>query len=258
MIADTGIAERCYQFERDHWWYRGRRRILLRLLDRFLGAGNHQIMDVGAGTGYIHAFMGRFGNVRGIESDPEFVRQARARNLNLEVMDFPRQSPPGHFDAVMLFDVLEHLPDDVHGLTTIRSMLRPGGLFFITVPALPWLYSTYDQDSGHYRRYDAPLLRRRLQQTGFEILHLTHFNTVLMPLAVAARMFRLRPGNRPPPASMVERCGGLHERDLRIPPRFVNDLLERVLGAESAWTSGPGLGTGVSLAAVARKIATGS
>jgi len=252
-VITAEAAERCYEFERDHWWYRGRRRILLRLLDRFLGPGRHQILDVGAGTGYLHSFMGRFGAVRGIESDPEFVRQARARNLNLEVMDFPRQYPRESFDVVLLFDVLEHLEDDLQGLSVIHSMLKPSGLFFMTVPALPWLYSTYDQEAGHYRRYDAPLLRKRLRQSGFQVLHLTHFNTLLMPLAVAVRLLRLRPNGSPLPSTFAERCGSLHDRDLQIPPRPLNGLLERLLGCESAWMTGPGFGTGVSLAAVCRR-----
>ncbi len=249
-----GVAERCYEVERTHWWYRGRRRILLRLLDRFLGAGDHRILDVGAGTGYLHTFLKRFGSVRGVESDPEFVRQARARNLDLDVLDFPRERPAGTYDAVMLFDVLEHLEDDLHALGVIRSLLREKGLFFITVPALSWLYSVYDQASGHYRRYDAATLKARLRRAGFEILHLTYFNSLLMPLAVAARILHLRPGNRPPPATTVERCGGLHERDLRVPSPALNWLLERILSAETSWASSRGFGTGVSLAAVARRI----
>ncbi len=38
----------------------------------------------------------------------------------------------GHFDVVSAIDVIEHVPDPVTELTRMCSLLRPGGLLFIT------------------------------------------------------------------------------------------------------------------------------
>jgi SAM-dependent methyltransferase len=255
--GSAGTTERYVHAERVHWWYRGRRRILLPLLERYLAGGGRRILDIGSGSGAMLLLLRRFGTVRGTESDPDLVRHARSQGLDIVVQDFPRQIPEGRFDVVTLFDVLEHLEDDRAALASIHGLLEPGGLLFITVPALPWLYSTYDEASGHYRRYDRNLLLGRLRETGFRLLHRTHFNTLLLPLAVAARMFRLRPGNRPPPASTCERLAALQDQDLRIPSPPVNELLALIFGAETSWASGPGLPTGVSLLAVARKEGAG-
>jgi SAM-dependent methyltransferase len=250
--AET-VAERYVRAERLHWWYRGRRRILDRLLSRFLGPGTRTILDIGSGSGMMLLLLRRFGSVRGIESDPALVRHARSQDLDIEVLQFPREVPSGRYDAVTMFDVLEHLEDDRAALKAVDGLLAPGGFLFITVPALSWLYSTYDEASGHYRRYDRDLLRRRLVERGFQLLHLTYFNTFLMPLAVAARMFRLRDGRRPPPATTCERLAALQEEDLRIPSAPVNELFAKVFAAETSLASGPGLPIGVSLVAVARK-----
>jgi len=198
----------------------------------------------------------RFGAVTGIETDPGLVRHARTLNLDISVKDFPREVPEGPFEVVTLFDVLEHLEDDLAGLAAIHRLLTGDGILFITVPSQPWLYSSYDEAAGHYRRYDQSLLRRRLVESGFRVLQMTHFNTFLMPLVVAARMFRLRDGRRPPPATTCERLGSLQDLDLKIPSPPVNEFLARIFGAETAWASGPGLPTGVSLAAVAQKVPT--
>jgi SAM-dependent methyltransferase len=251
--AAQGVAERYVHAERVHWWYRGRRRILHRLLSRYLGAGSRRILDIGSGSGMMLRMLRGFGSVRGVETDPALVRHARSNDLDVDVLEFPRELPSGLFDAVTLFDVLEHFEDDRAALQAVDGLLAPGGFLFVTVPALPWLYSTYDQASGHYRRYDRALLRRRLVERGFHLLHLTHFNTILMPLAVAARMFRLRDGRRPPPASTCERLSALQDQDLRVPSTPMNELFARLFGAETALASGPGLPIGVSLLAVARK-----
>lgn len=255
--AQAAVAERYLHAERVHWWYRGRRRILLRLMERYLEGTDRRILDIGSGSGHMLLHLQRFGSVSGIETDPVLVSHARAQNLDIHVKDFPREVPEGRFDVVTLFDVLEHLEDDRRALTAIRRLLNPGGFLFITVPALPWLYSEYDQASGHFRRYDEQLLRKRLLEAGFRLLHLTHFNTLLLPLVVAARLFHLREGGRPTSATMCDRIGAAQDQELKIPARPVNELLTRLFGAESALAAGPGLGTGVSLLGVVRKAAAG-
>jgi len=42
--------------------------------------------------------------------------------------------PPAAFDFVVAFDVLEHLPRIGEDLALIRTVLRTGGYFFVTVP----------------------------------------------------------------------------------------------------------------------------
>jgi SAM-dependent methyltransferase len=239
--------------ERKHWWYRGRRRILLRLLERHLQGRTHRILDIGSGTGSLLLSLRRFGSVRGIETDAELRNHARAQQLQIDDLDFPREIPPGRFDVVTMFDVLEHLENDLEALRAIHQLLDPGGLLFLTVPALSWLYSTYDEAAGHYRRYDHPVLKRRVLDAGFKLLRQTHFNTFLLPLAMAARIFRLRDGHRPPDASTCDRLGALEDLDLRIPAAPLNEVLAQIFGSETSWAAGPGLPIGVSLMVVARK-----
>ena len=55
--------------------------------------------------------------------------------FNIEKDPFP--FPPGAFDAVLCMEVLEHLAySPSHMLAEAHRVLRPGGLFFLTVPNL--------------------------------------------------------------------------------------------------------------------------
>jgi SAM-dependent methyltransferase len=222
------------RMEESHWWFRGRRRILRRLLSRFLRAGPRDILDIGCGTGGMLPFLNQFGRARGIERDPDLVRYGRSFGRDVECRDFSQPSELSSVDVATLFDVLEHLEDDRSALACIARLLKPEGLLVVSVPALPWLWSPHDQAVGHFRRYDRATLAKRLQEAGFNILHLTYFNTLLMPVAVLFRLLRRQEGH-----------------DVRMPPPMLNELFAALFEMESAWACGSGLGIGVSLAAVA-------
>ena len=57
------------------------------------------------------------------------------------------------FDAVFIFDVLEHIEGDDAVIEEIRRVLRPGGALLITVPAFMFLFGRQDRMSDHKRRY---------------------------------------------------------------------------------------------------------
>ena len=57
------------------------------------------------------------------------------------------------FDAVLYFDVLEHIEDDAAELSRMAVRLRPGGVLVILAPAYSWLYTAFDSAIGHHRRY---------------------------------------------------------------------------------------------------------
>jgi SAM-dependent methyltransferase len=78
-------------------------------------------------------------------------------------------------DAVGLFDVLEHMPDDLTFLRSIRRLMCPGGRIYLTVPAFQALWSKEDEFAGHYRRYTRGSLAKALETAGFAVEYLTYF-----------------------------------------------------------------------------------
>ena len=67
--------------------------------------------------------------VRGVEPSAEAIAQADPRVRELIVADIMRPGllPDSSFDAVTLFQVLDHMPDPAALLRECRSILRPGG-----------------------------------------------------------------------------------------------------------------------------------
>ncbi|OLC54991.1 MAG: hypothetical protein AUH92_03075 [Acidobacteria bacterium 13_1_40CM_4_69_4] len=233
-----------------HWWFVGRRRIVRSLLATLLGGSRDRtILEIGCGTGGMLPVLAEFGRVTGIDPSEDAIRYSRqrhGRHAELLCVDFPAELPTGGgFDVVALFDVLEHLDDDLLALRRAASLLDPGGLLVATVPAHRFLWSPHDVINHHRRRYARRELRSRIRESGLLLLRLSYFNTFLFPAVLVARLLR-RPASRSP--------GG--RSDFRTTPGLVNSSLAGLFGAERFLLRHLDLPFGVSLLAVARKAAS--
>ncbi len=74
------------------------------------------------------------------------------------------------FDAVVLGEVIEHVPDDVAALTEARRVLRPSGVLALSVPAQPAWFGPSDEWAGHVRRYTRSSLMSRCAAAQLEIV----------------------------------------------------------------------------------------
>lgn len=227
-----------------HWWFTARRAILSSLIGRLGMPQRARIVEIGCGTGGNLEMLSAFGEVAAMETDDG------ARAIALEKTGGRFEVRPGRcpheipfparsFDLVCLFDVLEHIEEDVATLQAVRALLAPGGRALITVPAYRWLWSAHDEFLHHKRRYSAGELRAKISASGLRIAALSYFNTLLFPLAAAARV-RDRLMNH-------DRASGTG-----IPARPVNGLFHRLFSAERFLVGRLPLPFGVSLLAVVR------
>lgn len=109
----------------------------LEAFERLLVHGRRRLLDIGSGPGFfVKAAQDRGWEAIGIE--PSRQAAAHARRLGVEVVEgfFNAETAPalGHFDAVHLNNVLEHVPDPIEILTLARERLASGGLLCIGVP----------------------------------------------------------------------------------------------------------------------------
>jgi 2-polyprenyl-3-methyl-5-hydroxy-6-metoxy-1,4-benzoquinol methylase len=149
-------------------------------LDPHLG---QRVLEVGAGVGAIADKLAVGGRrVVAIEpADNVFPELAKrtASNGAIEARQITSQQlladgGEAQFDSVVYVSVLEHIRDDADELRTALQLLRPGGTLVLFVPAMPSLYGSLDFKSGHFRRYDRPLLTSVITDAGFELVDM-HF-----------------------------------------------------------------------------------
>lgn len=95
----------------------------------------------------------------------------------------------GTLDTVLYINVLEHIEDDAGELGLVREALRPGGHVCIFVPALQALYSPFDAEVGHVRRYHRAPLCRLLERAGLRVVKSRYFDIVGSALWFVAYRF---------------------------------------------------------------------
>lgn len=74
----------------------------------------------------------------------------------------------GSFDAVLAFEILEHVDDDQRVLDEMGRVLRPGGIVAVSVPLHRALWSELDEACAHVRRYEPADLWEKLRVAGME------------------------------------------------------------------------------------------
>ena len=214
-----------HRAEDRHWWYRGRRRVLERVVEQLRLPARARILDAGCGRGRNMVELARHGTVTGIELSETSVSLARERDtgevIEGSVLEMPFAADS--FELAASLDVIEHLEDDLAALRELRRVVAPGGSLLITVPAYQWLWSGHDEINHHFRRYTRHSLLHVAQQAGWEPVRTTYFNSLLLPIAIALRVLD-RFSSKTTESSL----------DLWVPPPALNWLLERPFSLEAA------------------------
>jgi SAM-dependent methyltransferase len=231
------------ELDERHWWYRARRDILADVIARYVPLpADARILEVGCGTGHNLAMLGRFGRVEGVELDAP-ARALAERRSGRPILDarLPELAgiEDGAYDLVAALDVVEHVDEDRASLKGMADKLKHQGHILVTVPMHPWMWTAHDVVHHHKRRYTARGLREAIEGAGLQVDLLSPFNSLLFPLAAAARL--------------AGKATGKQSSDDALPPAPVNKLFETIFGLERHLVGRVPLPTGVSLLAIARR-----
>lgn len=153
----------------------------LRRIERHVGARG-ALLDVGCALGFFLAAARRRGwDVHGVDVSAHAAAYAR-EHLGLDVRAGTIEEAgfaPASFDAVTMWDVVEHLPDPVSTLREARQLLRPGGILALSTPdAGSWparmtgaRWMGYKLAEEHLYYFDRQTLRLALDAAGLEVVH---------------------------------------------------------------------------------------
>ena len=154
--------------------------------------GAKDFFEVGCGTGFVLAGLQRaFPNLKlaGSEVYIEGLQFASKRVATAELMQIDASDIPfsDEFDVVGIFDVLEHIEQDQSILDQLYKTVSPGGGLIITVPQHQFLWSYQDVAASHVRRYSSFELEHKVKESGFKIITMTSFVSLLLPLMMVMR-----------------------------------------------------------------------
>ncbi len=164
-------------------------RWILQIFATYLGT---RLVEVGAGSGsFSELLLERpIESLTLIEPSGEMFKRlqeriaklgetARIETLNAAFADVAArieslQQP----DSIIYVNVLEHIADDERELKLAYRTLSSGGRIFVFVPALRWLYGSFDKQIGHRRRYTLDELSEKCRHAGFRVVRAHYFDVI--------------------------------------------------------------------------------
>lgn len=191
---DASAFEFLFQMEQGHFWHTGRKEIILDVLRRNVpDLARCRMLEVGCGNGSVLTWLKQNGvDIEGGDIFLEGLRLCLQRLGSVSLYQIDILSLPfrNEFDIIGAFDVLEHIDNDEKALLEMKDALKPGGKLILTVPAYGFLWSYFDVQSHHRRRYSQRELLMKLERNGFIIKKISFFMFFLFPLLAGIRLIK--------------------------------------------------------------------
>ena len=254
---ETGF-DMLLQMQREHFWYRGRHKLLLNVLKKetsqhFGKANGLNAIDMGGGCGGWLEYLQAHGasmfeklalgdsSMRALSLAEPVVGSFAAR-YQIDLLDLAWHE---EWDVVFLLDVLEHIPDHRKVLREVGSSIRPGGLLFVTTPALQCFWTYNDDLAHHQRRYCKQDFRALGEYADLKLLRTDYFMFFLSPALLLSRMLF-----RPPTSATTEQLQDHLARTHRIPAQPINEALAKIFSLEASMVNHINLPWGTSILAL--------
>jgi|SRR6266498_5483 len=178
------------------------------ILSRHLQLQNATVFDIGCGGGlFLSLLKQRGAQVNGIELSDSRAQYAKTKH-GLEIdkhpieSDFWQRGYANHFDAVTLWDVIEHVNYPQQTLRCAANVLKPGGLLLIDTPCRDGFYHRFGEFTykltrgkyptflnamysshlfGHKQIFSTNEMRMLFDSVGLEIIDLHKFHELSFP-----------------------------------------------------------------------------
>lgn len=225
-----------------HWWWRSREEEILQHLGHiFADSNGNAILDVGCGDGLFFEKLQRFGTITGVEADPNTMTSDGPWRNQIHCQMFDAQFQPGRkFDAILMLDILEHMPDPTAALKHARSLLNESGLLIATVPAFNSLWTSHDDLNHHVLRFTKKTFLPLIDAGGFSPIQSRYLFHWTCPVKLAIRL--------------KERIFGAIPTPPRVPSTLVNEICLGLSKLEQATISRLPMPFGSSLMVIAKTV----
>ena len=178
------------------------------ILAKYLPIQNAKVLDIGCGGGLFLSLLQQAGaNVTGIELSDSRAQYAKTQH-NLEIDKHPIESSywqtgfANHFDAVTLWDVIEHVNYPQQTLQSAVNVLKPGGWLLIDTPCRDSFYHRFGELTykltggryptflnamysshlfGHKQIFSTAEMKKLFESVGLEVIDLHKFHELSFP-----------------------------------------------------------------------------
>jgi SAM-dependent methyltransferase len=218
-----------------HFWFTSRNLVIGHMLRKVGLAVPARVIEVGCGAGVVLRYLTQLGyKADGLEMHQALAQRAAGQCAGsniycVDLNDAQQHGVASDYDAVGVFDVIEHVDEPIRFLESCTQLVKPGGLVVGTVPALMCLWS--DFDCGHRLRYTRRLLTDQLREAGLRPVIVSYFfQSLVLPMWLQRKRIGTSHG--------VSRSN--HEsvsQGLQVPPPLINQAFRCICAVERMTSS---------------------
>lgn len=223
------------KYEEKLWWYRCLHDLTLQKIRELSFPADARILDAGCGTGgmMMHLRQNGYFNISGFDFSPDAIEfSGKHAGLNVQLLDIlhsDKAYEPNSFDVIISNDILCLLQnnDDKAAFNKLVSILRPGGVLLMNLPAGKFFAGTHDIAVGITKRYSQKQLIT-LAGNAVKIRQMLYWPFLLSPLIMLMRIFQK--------IRWTLNKDMLVLSDVKMPASFLNRLFYRLTSWENSFT----------------------
>jgi SAM-dependent methyltransferase len=242
--AEIAFPDQWYEImDQRHFWMRWRTRAFLRQC-RALSIPTEapsSVLEIGCGHGILRQMLeaATKWTVDAVDLNAGALFHSAPGRGRTALYNIHDRAPDlaAKYDAIILFDVIEHIDDPVSFIMSALYHLKPGGHVFINVPALRSFYSKFDVAVGHYRRYTKQTLEMELAKAGVRKVDDRYWGLTMLPLLALRKLWLSLRREGPDKATTVVQRGVLP------PGKLADAVLTAMMQLETSAIGNPPLGT---------------
>ncbi len=144
-------------FDKASFW----RNYLFLLIKKYFGK---KILEVGAGIGsFTNIYKNKKLQINLTEIDNnnfEILKTKFSDSKEIKVEKKYTHQINEKFDTILYLSVLEHIEEDKKEINEAINKLDSNGHLIICVPAHNYMYSNFDREIGHFRRYEESFFKK--------------------------------------------------------------------------------------------------
>ena len=174
----------------NHFWMIWRFKFLLSELknNKININKNLKVMDLGCGNGILSNQLEKrlrieIDRIDANEETLNINKNVKGKLICYNIKDRSKKLK-NFYDIIFVFDVIEHIKNDVNFLRDVLFHLKAGGLIIINVPSISKLFSKYDYAVGHLRRYNKNKFYMLKKKLNIQLISLNYWGLLLLPFLI--------------------------------------------------------------------------
>ena len=165
----------------------------LSLIKKYIGT---KILEVGPGRGeIIENFVNNKNKkiyLADIDKDLCKILEEKFNDKNVKIINSDIKKIDEKFETILYMDVIEHIDNDEEEVKNAINKLEQNGYLINIVPAFQFLYSSFDKDVGHYRRYNKNSFIKFAEKNNVKIVELKYFDSIGFLILCLSKFLKIK------------------------------------------------------------------